>query len=521
MTDTDRELEFKLRATAALAPDAIESALRAATVGMAVAPAATAHHVDVYLDDAERSLQRQGIGLRLRSDSGRGTDPAIVCCKQRGRSSGGLHDRREREAPWSATAPPSLAAELPLPIRDAVEPWVRRRPLHPIVQLEVQRERRQLSLAGQALAEFAIDRVTASGRGQKTTFCEIELEVAPGGDLAACRQIAALLQAYLPIGPADDDKLTHSLAQLAMTPTAAPAPAPTTLGDWLTARLQHLLRALAAAESAVRLDGTVDDVHQLRVALRHTRALVSAFRAAWPADQVALAELALAAAARNLAELRACDALGARLGDLLDELPKSLLGAQAALAEQMAGERAELLNRARGYLRTESHADGCTHLERLADPAAMVPPASDGPWTAARLRLRQMARSARRRIRELASQPSLDDLHELRLSLKRLRVLAEQVGTADPRLRGQRRRRLLTALHRLGEACDRHAAADSFLAALDRDPADVELTALRAALATHQWLSAPKAERAALRAVRRLDRRRFWRWFVLQGIEPD
>jgi len=511
MTTAGRELEYKLRATTTLAPDAIESALRMALaeLGAVAAPAAAMPHVDTYLDDEQRTLLRHGIGLRLR----RGGDRAVVCCKERGARDGALFDRRELEQPWIGSSAPTSARDLPQALCDAVEPLVRGRALQTIVQLEVHREARQLACHGVPLAEFAVDRVTANGRGRQVAFCELELEVR--GDAGRCAVVAEQLRRQLPVEAAAEDKLAWSLAQLALVPAVFPQEqVPATLGGFLVERLQRRLELLGTTEAAVRCGGAPAEVHDLRVELRRARTLVRAFRAAWPTELVAAAELSLARAAHGLAALRNLDVHTARIADLLPQLPRELATARELLDADLAAMRTTMLQRVHEFLRAESHAIDLAQLDRLADATVMVPELADLPADAALLRVRKTAKSTRDRMRELAGTPALEEVHALRLALKRLRILAGECEGLGLELRGRLRRRLARASDQLGVACDCAALAAFCLQRLDQtEPAPLvpRHAALLAAIATHESLAVPGAILSAQRALRRLDRKRLWR----------
>jgi len=511
MSTSGREVEFKLRATSAIAPDAIESALRTALdeLGAVAEPASAMPHIDTYLDDEQRTLLRHGIGLRLR----RGGDRAVVCCKERGVREGARFDRRELEQPWTGSSAPTSARDLPQALCDAVEPLVRGRALQQLVQLEVHREARQLACNGEPLAEFAVDRVTANGRGRQIAFCELELEVR--GDAGRCAVVAEQLRRQLPVEAAAEDKLAWSLAQLALVPTVvAVEQAPATLGDFLVERLQRRLELLGTAEAAVRCGGSFEEVHVLRVELRRVRTLVRAFRAAWPTELIAAAELAFARAAHGLAALRNLDVHTARIDDLLPQLPRELAAARELVDADLAATRTIALQRVHEFLRAESHAIDLGQVDRLADATAMLPELADLPADAALLRLRKAAKSTRDRMRELAAAPTLEEVHAMRLALKRLRILAGECESLGLRLRGRSRRRLARAIDQLGVACDRAALATFCLQRIEQvEPAPLapRHAALLAAVATHESLAVPVAVLAARRALRRLDEKRLWR----------
>jgi len=149
------ESEFKLRARERIEVASVDAALR--ELGVACRLSDSQRHCDTYLDDEHGTLQRSGIGLRLReSRKGR-----RLTCKTRGTIEGSMHVRREFEANWLEDGLPQTAAELPEELRDAVQPFVLGRTLRPHQRLEVQREIRILVDDGRDLCELAIDSVEA------------------------------------------------------------------------------------------------------------------------------------------------------------------------------------------------------------------------------------------------------------------------------------------------------------------------------------------------------------------------
>jgi inorganic triphosphatase YgiF len=202
------ESEFKLRASAPIEVGAVDAALRA--VGPPCRAAESRAQVDTYLDDAAASLARAGVALRVREGQGR----RVLTCKAQGEVRGGLHVRREVEAPWQGAAPPLRAAELPASLRPLIEPETGERPLAPIVTLHVHREVRVLTEAGHDVCELAVDSVRATAEGREATFQEVELEVLASPEISA--RLADELRARLPLAFATEDKPTHAAALLAI-----------------------------------------------------------------------------------------------------------------------------------------------------------------------------------------------------------------------------------------------------------------------------------------------------------------
>lgn len=525
------ETEFKLRATAPLDAEQVDAALSAA--GVRVRHRSSTAHTDVYLDDAAGTLARHGIGLRLRV----GSDGRVLACKSAGTVTGALHRREERAHPWPGDAPPDRAAMLPEPLRDAVEPFVLGRPLAPVLTLDVRREVRVL-----ALGELAVDTVTAAAGERRAMFVEVELEVdagqgdAPpaGGDdpdaagpdaagpedgpsdpLAAASRLAERLERALPVSPAVEDKPTHAAQLLGLGAVSAGLPAgEAQLADWLSARLQEHLSALRTHAAGVRCERGPEEVHQLRVHLRHMRVLAGAFAEAWRPEDAALLRETLRAWGRSLGEPRERDVVLEMLPDLVASLPAPLQHAAATVAAGLRDRRDKAYARVRTMLRDPAHVQDMAQIESLCTRAAMPTGAAALPAAAAAPReLWRTARRLRRRIRRLGRQPGLPELHEVRLSVKRLRMLADEVAGVRGEDAGKARRRLLRAQSRLGSMCDCEVAIDQHLELLGREDLPRPAVALAGALAGLLEGRLAAARRRALRAARRLDRASTWRRF--------
>lgn len=202
----DVESEFKLRAREPLQVAGVDAALDAA--GAVCSRAGSRCQVDTYLDDASGSLARAGVALRVREAEGRRS----VTCKERGEVEGGLHIRRELDAPWPRQSPPGSARDLPDGLRERISQHTEDRPLQPWLTLRVRRDVRVLADAGRDVCELAIDYVRASVDEREVEFQEVELEVL--SDPAFSERLAHALRASLPVEFAASDKPTHAAAML-------------------------------------------------------------------------------------------------------------------------------------------------------------------------------------------------------------------------------------------------------------------------------------------------------------------
>lgn len=514
------ETEYKLRASRPIETAAVDGALR--ELGVAWQATATRLHSDLYLDDELGNLRTAGIGLRLRRTAG---DRRLEC-KVGGEPVDGLFVRREFAADWPEEALPASAGALPAVLRDHVEPFVLDRPLVPFVHLVTRRDVRRIGRNGDDLCEIAIDEVQATAGERSVTFHEVEIEFQ--GAASDGHWLASALQQALPLEPASDDKPAYAARTLGLPLAADARRAPDLLGpiSHVVERLtrQHLA-AMRAAEVGVRIDRTPEDVHRMRVAARRLRSLVRAFRDLWP-DEVAarLLEL-LATGSHELGIVRDLDVLIESLGRGCSRLPTLLRPAAEGVTAWIVGQRDAARDTLQATLRQPERLARQVEVERClraidhGTPHASASAAVDGPR-----RIAHAANRVRKLLRTLDPELPIRPLHELRIACKRLRYVAEQFADLPGLAHGRALGRLIELQQTAGTLCDHGTAEARLLDWLRPASACSADGALAAAalggLAAQHALAAGKARKAVARAIRRLDRKRWWRSFAGEA-EPD
>jgi CHAD domain-containing protein len=223
------------------------------------------------------------------------------------------------------------------------------------------------------------------------------------------------------------------------------------------ATLDLRLRALAAHEPGTRSGVDIEDLHQMRVAVRRMRA---ALKAAGPlldtrwADDLR-AELGWLGGA--LGPVRDLDVMLERLRAEIAELPPGERDAGEVLVSALVTERERARTEMLAALDAPRHA---ALLKRLAKAVARPLPTPKKPAGISLLELvRAQARSLRRAVVKAGVEPPDQVLHDLRIKGKRLRYTGELVA---PGLRGGRAadvRRLLEATARLQEVLGDHQDA--------------------------------------------------------------
>lgn len=509
------ETEFKLRAARPIEVAAMDAAIREA--GFQCRTIEERRHVDVYLDDAHRSLWHGGIGLRVRDDRGRRT----VTCKSRARRDGALFVRAEREARWSGQALPALARDLPAELRDATEPLTLDRPLAEILRLAVVRESRMLQVEGRDVCTVVLDRVEAGVGARTVAFAEIEIEVVD--ELPLCERLAQAFLERLPVRAAEEDKPAHAASLLGVTPAAAPTAAvdpeaPT--GTIVVDLVRRHLAAVGQAEIGVRTGADADPPHVMRVALRRARGLVRAFRSLWPEETATWLLDQLGATSRRLGELRDLDVLLADLPARCEQLPGGLRDtAVATLVPWLRTRRQRVQGELRDWFGSPRRlADARALDERLAaiaagEFAAQPIAASLAP------RLAHLVATTRKLATALPHDLPHDPTHQLRVTVKRLRYFVEEFAAFAPADHAKALRLLADLQGELGVVCDHERATQMLLdwiRTAATDGGQPEFAATLGGIATLHTRAGRRACKRALRALARVDRRKVWR-----RLHPD
>lgn len=257
---------------------------------------------------------------------------------------------------------------------------------------------------------------------------------------------------------------------LSAAPTDAPA-------HHVRAALDARLRALLAHDPGTRTGEDIEDLHQMRVAVRRMRATLKAARplldAAW-ADGLRT-ELGWLGAA--LGPVRDLDVMLLRLGEEIAALPATEHEAGGVL---LAGLEAERVTARAAMLHVLTASRYAVLLERLADATRLPlpnPTATRTPPTLVEL-LRKEAARLRRAVEKVGDHPSDAELHGLRIHGKRVRYTGELV---EPALRGtptgKAVKRMLGATAQLQEvlgdhqdACVAEASIRALVAGLGKRP---------------------------------------------------
>ena len=249
----------------------------------------------------------------------------------------------------------------------------------------------------------------------------------------------------------------HPPLRLSEPVTVDPSATPV---DHVRASLDQRLRALLTHEPGTRTGEDIEDLHQMRVAVRRMRATLKAARplldAAWSDDL--RAELGWLGGA--LGPVRDLDVLLLRLHREIASLPADEQNAGGVLLDALERERTTARAAMLDALTTPRYV---ALLERLADTVRAPLPAP-APGDAAEPALvdlvRAEARKLRRAVARAGDDPADEVLHALRIRGKRVRYTGELVA---PSLRGtpagKQVKRLLSATTALQEVLGDHQDA--------------------------------------------------------------
>ncbi len=409
------------------------------------------HLVTVYYDTGDLDLARERLALRVRR-SGRSH---VQTLKGEGSVVGGLFVRGEWEAPIGGPEPdleriPDFAA------RALARRAIGEKPLEPVFTTEFRRTAHRL-VRGDTELSLDFDEGELRARGRSLPIREIELELVRG-DPGVLHGIALELHETVPVRPEVVSKAergydlaagTHPLPRRARRIELPPS---ATLEDALAAVLAACLEQVLANVEPAREGSDPEGVHQLRVALRRTRAALRLFRSALPPEQTRAFESELRWLAGELGPARDLDVfLGERLEPLAKRFPsdpslKRLRDATRELRERAYDRARRALDAPRaaavtlalgGWLvaRAWRSAEDPEAAARLGAPAAAC---------GAELLERRVAK-ARKRGRQLARRTA-EERHRLRIELKKLRYAAEFLQSLYPGAGSERMLRRLAAL---------------------------------------------------------------------------
>lgn len=432
-----REIELKL----AFPPSAHAKVLKHPLLAGAGREGEAQVLINTYFDTPDQALSAQRIALRTRKAG----DTWVQTVKCAARSSGGLASRPEWEYPYAGhfdfdpVDAPEVRAQLETLGNQIV----------PLFTTNFRRETFSLSPREGVHILAMVDSGEISAEGRTEAISELELELVEGeaDDLLA---LACELAEDLPLLPYDPSKAERGYRLFRNEKPRLPRANAVEIPQDSTSAFEMFreialgtLRVWAASQHGAPLSSHPEYIHQLRLALRRLRNLIRMFAPVLPADFLRDWPYTLGLLADDLSEARDLDVL---CEEILESAAKAALGQNIApllgLARQAAAE-------ANVHIKARLAASGCGvpillfTRELLALPTPEVQPTIK---EVADLAVRSVLKIARRRLKLAQAEPTSDNLHVLRIAIRRLRHASEVFAAEFP---GKFHPRVLDELGRL------------------------------------------------------------------------
>lgn len=362
-------------------------------------PLETRLFTSLYYDVPDGSLADAGITLRCRTERGRSVWQLKLPAAEA---------RLELEVA-------GMPSEVPQELRELLTAHLHHGPLSPVAELRTRR-RGELVARNGTTAEVTVDEVDVlDARSVTSAFVEVEIELRTG-DPSGLDRIADELALAGARRSSGAPKLFRALGR----PDGSEQP--NDPFEALRALLRRQLREIHAHDPGTRLGKDPESLHDMRVAVRRSRALLRAGRRLI-VDDTAELEASLKELGLVLGAVRDLDVLLARLRAEASSLGAPDEQAAAALLRGLARER----RRAREtMLRTLDGPGYLELLDRFARQLDELAP-SDAELSLDSLARKQL-RKLRKAARALPAEPTNEDLHSLRKRGKRARYAAELAG---------------------------------------------------------------------------------------------
>jgi len=425
--DSGREIELKL----SVRPDRLERVMRSPHLqGEGARRAVSRALKNIYYDTPHLALRERGLVVRVR-EAGRRYIQTVKASN--GAGSSGLFNRHEWERAVPGPKPdlagiddPTLRPELGTPVSQ----------LAPVFSSEVKRITRTVQHGEAGRIEVAIDQGRVMTPRGSAPICEIELELKEGKP-DALFELALALNKETPLRLETLSKsdrgyaiLTEDAIGWSKAPPLVLDPAMTGLQAFETILRQNLAHILTN-ERAAREGHDPEGVHQVRLAVRRLRSVLSLFRSVLPAETVAELNEELKWLAAEMSAARNLDVF-------LDQLLRPVQEAFAddpdlAGLEAMArARRGAAYEQVRAAFATARYTALLLQIGRLVESRTwqetLEPEAAQRLGEPARILASRLLSDRYRKVRKRGrgfGKLSAHDRHRLRLGVKKLRYAAE------------------------------------------------------------------------------------------------
>lgn len=243
---------------------------------------------NIYFDTPDYALMKNGVGLRIRKMG----DRRIQTLKTKGKSVNGLHQRQEWE--WDVNQEHPDFALLPKEIQKKLAP-VDLKQVEMLFITDFVRTTWDIQL-DDSLIEVAFDMGEVKSLQKTTPLQEIELEL-KNGRTEVLYQLALTLLEVLPLTLENRSKAARGYQLYQPTQVVAKAATAITLDRDSNAEQSfiqiawHCLEHLQFHQDLVLNTGDIEGIHQMRVALRRLRSLLSVYKSLISQDEMLVSEL--------------------------------------------------------------------------------------------------------------------------------------------------------------------------------------------------------------------------------------
>lgn len=455
-----------------------------------------------YFDTMDLRLARWGVSLRYRE--GRGWTVKLPP-----ELSGEVVVRQEYVFLGDASEPPAEAIDL-------LCAYVRSATLRPVVRLATIRAGIDLlSSDGNREAEILEDQVAVISDGITVSrFRELEVELAEEAPGELFDQIVGVLRAA---GAGSSHQGSKYLRALAGAGSGPPEVTPTEVGPGATAgqvvqaAIAKSVARLLRFDAVVRLDTDIEGVHQARVATRRLRSDLRTFRPLLDEEWSAALRERLAELADSLGAVRDSDVLLERMTKRVTTLPGSEEPGGARVVDALEHRNKEVHAELMEVLHGEDYVTLLDDLVAAAADPALVSPAADPASEVIPTLVEHPWKALRSAVKEAGDDPPDEQLHQIRILVKRARYAAEAAipAAGKPATRfAEAAADLQTVLGDHQDAC----VAEDWLRGFARDSDSTDIAFAAGMLAGMERDAAEESRSHWLREWKRLDRRKLREW---------
>lgn len=386
--------------------------------------------VDTYVDTADWRIGRSGFVLRVRHRGGRGE----VTLKDVVKAKGGLRRRLEVTEALPVEGVGAIGPHGPVGWR--LHALVGKRPLQPVLEVRTRRRPYDLRVADERVAEVALDETTivVGNDHQPVRLQRVEVEVTAAW-VKRLTPLVETLRRECGLQAATLSKFEAGLLAAGMTVPPPPDLGPVSfdvnpsVGEVAFAVLRKSFNSVLAHETGTRLGEDAEELHDMRVATRRTRAALALFQDALPV-RARHVRTELGWLAGVLGAVRDLDVQLERMEGWIRGFPDTDRAALSDLATLLGRQREDARRALLASL------DSARYERLVAGFATMLRQGPSRRSAAARApagaivpgligaRHRSATKAARRAQR--SGEP--DDFHQTRIRVKRLRYALEFVS---------------------------------------------------------------------------------------------